>query len=47
MQEPYVHRIDPVLVEVAGVHLWWYGLGFAVGFLQLQHTPRRAAACAL
>lgn len=35
MLGPYVHRIDPVLADVAGVHLWWYGAGFALGFLQL------------
>ena len=32
----YVHDIDPVLADVAGVHLWWYGLGFALGFLQIH-----------
>lgn len=29
---PYVHSIDPILVSVFGVHLWWYGLSYAVGF---------------
>ena len=33
---PYVHRIDPVLAEIAGVYLWWYGLGFALGFLEIH-----------
>ena len=32
----YVHNIDPVLADIAGVHLWWYGLGFALGFLQIH-----------
>jgi prolipoprotein diacylglyceryltransferase len=32
----YIHDIDPVLADVAGVHLWWYGLGFALGFLQMH-----------
>ncbi|HXW07462.1 MAG TPA: prolipoprotein diacylglyceryl transferase [Vicinamibacterales bacterium] len=32
----YIHDIDPVLADVAGVHLWWYGLGFALGFLSLH-----------
>lgn len=32
----YTHRIDPVLGEFAGVYMWWYGLGFALGFLQLH-----------
>ena len=33
---PYTHRIDPILFDVGGVHLWWYGLGFALGFLELH-----------
>ena len=32
----YVHNIDPVLADIAGVHLWWYGLGFALGFFQIH-----------
>ena len=24
---PYIHQIDPVLFDIAGVHVWWYGLG--------------------
>jgi len=32
----YVHDIDPVLADLAGLHLWWYGLGFAIGFLQIH-----------
>lgn len=35
MLGPYTHRIDPVLADAGGVYLWWYGLGFAVGFWQL------------
>ena len=38
---PYIHRIDPILLDVAGVHLWWYGLGFALGFLELHLFLRR------
>lgn len=34
----------PVLADVAGVHLWWYGLGFAVGFLQIHRFLRRGHA---
>jgi phosphatidylglycerol---prolipoprotein diacylglyceryl transferase len=33
----WVHDIDPVLADVGSVHLWWYGLGFALGFLQIHH----------
>lgn len=32
----YVHNLDPVLADIAGVHLWWYGLGFALGFFQIH-----------
>ncbi len=38
---PFVHRIDPVLADVAGLHVWWYGLGFALGFLQIHLSLRR------
>ena len=36
MARGYVHDIDPVLADVGGLYLWWYGLGFAVGFLQMH-----------
>ena len=36
MLGPYVHRIDPVLFDAGGVHFWWYGLGFALGLLELH-----------
>jgi phosphatidylglycerol:prolipoprotein diacylglycerol transferase len=39
---PYVHRIDPVLADVAGVHLWWYGLGFALGLLNIHAFVKRS-----
>lgn len=38
---PFVHRIDPILGTVGGVHLWWYGLSYALGFLQLFLFTRR------
>ncbi len=41
MLGPFVHRIDPVLVDLGGVYLWWYGLGFALGFLQIHLFLRR------
>lgn len=42
---PYVHRIDPILGTVLGVHLWWYGLSYTLGFLNahLYVRKRRAA----
>jgi len=30
---PYVHHIDPVIGTIFGVHLWWYGLSYTLGFL--------------
>lgn len=38
---PYVHRIDPIIVSVAGVHLWWYGLSYTLGFLNAHRSLRR------
>lgn len=33
---PYIHRIDPVIADIAGIHLWWYGLGFALGLSHIH-----------
>ena len=45
MSGPYVHRIDPIIVDLAGVHIWWYGLSYALGFMEvlwfLQRRRRR------
>ncbi|MEK6629194.1 MAG: prolipoprotein diacylglyceryl transferase [Acidobacteriota bacterium] len=30
---PWVHHIDPIIGTVFGVHLWWYGLSYSLGFL--------------
>ena len=38
---PYVHHIDPIIAEVGGVYLWWYGLGYSLGFLHLHLFLRR------
>jgi phosphatidylglycerol---prolipoprotein diacylglyceryl transferase len=38
---PYVHAIDPVLLQIGGVCLWWYGLSYTLGFLQTHLTLRR------
>ncbi|MCC7044950.1 MAG: prolipoprotein diacylglyceryl transferase [Acidobacteria bacterium] len=52
----FVHDIDPILASIGGVHLWWYGLSYAIGFLflyrHLQHARHRlgltgAEACTL
>ncbi len=29
----YVHNIDPIIGSILGVHLWWYGLSYTLGFL--------------
>ena len=29
---PYIHNIDPVMGTIFGVHLWWYGLSYTLGF---------------
>jgi phosphatidylglycerol---prolipoprotein diacylglyceryl transferase len=29
---PYVHEIDPIIGTIFGVHLWWYGLSYTLGF---------------
>ncbi len=38
---PFVHDIDPVIASVGGVHLWFYGLSFALGFLNAHFFIRR------
>jgi phosphatidylglycerol:prolipoprotein diacylglycerol transferase len=37
----FVHPIDPVIGTVFGVHLWWYGLSYALGFLNAHLFLRR------
>ena len=41
---PYVHHIDPIIADVAGVHFWWYGLSYTLGFLQMFMYARRHRA---
>lgn len=36
-----VHRIDPILFTIAGIHLWWYGLSYTMGFLNAHLFLRR------
>jgi phosphatidylglycerol:prolipoprotein diacylglycerol transferase len=38
---PYVHHIDPILASVGGVHLWWYGLSYTLGFTEAFLYLRR------
>jgi phosphatidylglycerol:prolipoprotein diacylglycerol transferase len=41
MMGPYTHRIDPIIADLGGVYLWWYGLSYTLGFLQLFLFTRR------
>jgi len=38
----FVHQIDPILGEFAGLYLWWYGLAYTVGFLGIYFWLSRA-----
>ena len=38
----FVHRLDPVLLEVGGVYLWYYGLSYSLGFVGVYWWLRRA-----
>lgn len=42
MAAPFVHDIDPVLTRIGPVYLWWYGLSYALGFLNLLLSVRKA-----
>jgi phosphatidylglycerol:prolipoprotein diacylglycerol transferase len=44
MTGPYIHRIDPIIADIAGIHFWWYGLSYALGFLQIFLYTRRHRA---
>ena len=37
----WVHRIDPIIGSIGGLHVWWYGLGFALGFWQMHRSIQR------
>ena len=37
----YVHHIDPIIATIGGVHLWWYGLSYSLGFLNAYFFLRR------
>ena len=39
---PFTHNIDPVIATIGGVHIWWYGLSFTLGFLSLHIFLRRS-----
>jgi phosphatidylglycerol:prolipoprotein diacylglycerol transferase len=37
----FVHHIDPIIATIGGVHLWWYGLSYSLGFLNAHLFLRR------
>lgn len=41
MLGPFVHNIDPIIASIGGVHFWWYGMSFALGFLNAHLFLRR------
>jgi phosphatidylglycerol:prolipoprotein diacylglycerol transferase len=41
MPGPFIHSIDPVIGEVGGLYLWWYGLSYSLGFLGVFLWLRR------
>ena len=41
MGGPFVHRIDPIIGTICGLHLWWYGLSYSLGFLHAHLFLRR------
>ena len=45
---PYVHDIDPIIGTIFGVHLWWYGLSYTLGFFNaFNFIDRRRGYLAL
>jgi phosphatidylglycerol---prolipoprotein diacylglyceryl transferase len=43
MPGPFVHHIDPVIFSIVGVHAWWYGLSYTLGFANAYLALRRCA----
>lgn len=41
MSGPFIHEIDPVIGTAWGVHFWWYGLTYTLGFLTLYAVLHR------
>ena len=41
MLGPYIHRIDPIIADLGGLHLWWYGLSYALGFFEIYLFAKR------
>jgi phosphatidylglycerol---prolipoprotein diacylglyceryl transferase len=45
MSGHFIHHIDPIIFEIGGVCIWWYGLSYALGYLEtflwLKRTRQR------
>jgi phosphatidylglycerol:prolipoprotein diacylglycerol transferase len=41
---PFVHKIDPVIGEIASLYLWWYGASYTVGLLGAFFWIKRVRA---
>ena len=41
MSFPYIHNIDPIIFSIFGIHFWWYGFSFTLGFLNAHIFLRR------
>jgi phosphatidylglycerol---prolipoprotein diacylglyceryl transferase len=41
MPGPFVHHIDPIIATIGGLHVWWYGLSYSLGFVNAQLFLRR------
>ena len=41
MPGPYAHHIDPIIATIGGLHLWWYGLSYSLGFVNAHLFLRR------
>lgn len=41
----FVHNIDPILFSIGGMHAWWYGFSFVLGFLNIFFFLKRNQAC--
>ncbi len=42
MWASFTHDIDPIIVSLGGVHLWWYGASYTLGLLSAFLWIRRA-----
>lgn len=44
MSGPFIHDIDPVIGQIGGLYLWWYGASYTLGFLGVFHWLRSVRA---